>query len=117
MFLILLVLQDVTKLDEVIQAWEQAGVNGITILRSLGMANVRKVGLREDMPIIPSLDDFLHHEDFNRTIFTVTDSETMVDNVISVTEAITGDLDQPNTGVLVVLPVLRARGLHRKKSK
>lgn len=114
MFLILLVLHDVTKLDEVIAAWETAEVRGITILRSLGMAKARKIGLREDMPIIPSLDDFLRQEDFNRTLFTVVDSEAMADRVIAATEEITGDLDNPNTGLLVMLPVLRARGLHRK---
>ena len=114
MFLILLVLQDVTKLDEVIAAWEQAGVKGITILRSLGMANARKIGLREDIPIIPSLDDFLRQEDYSRTLFTVIDSEAMAERVIAATEEITGDLDEPDTGLLVMLPVLRARGLHRK---
>jgi hypothetical protein len=115
MFLILLVLQDTAKLEDVLTAWENAGVKGITILRSLGLAHAHRHALREDIPLIPSLDDFLSRdEDFNRTLFTVTDSEELIDRVIEVTEAITGDLDSPNSGLLVVLPVARARGLHRK---
>ena len=115
MYLILFVLQDISKLEEVLAAWENAGVKGITILRSLGLAHARKHGLREDIPLIPSIDDFLSRdEDFNRTLFTVTDSEDMIDRVITATEAITGDLDTPDSGLLVVLPVTRARGLHRR---
>lgn len=115
MYLILLILQDISKLEAVLDAWEKTGVKGITILRSLGLANARRNGLREDIPLIPSLEDFISRdEDFNRTLFTVTDSQELIDRVIAATEKITGDLDQPNSGMLVVLPVLRARGLNRK---
>ncbi len=115
MYLILLVLQDISKLEAVLAAWEKAGVKGITILRSLGLAHARRHGLREDIPLIPSLEDFISRdEDLNRTLFTVTDSQELIDRVIAATEAITGNLDLPNTGMLVVLPVTRARGLNRK---
>jgi hypothetical protein len=36
-----------------------------------------------------------------------------LDKVIAQTELIVGDLDLPGTGILVVLPVVRALGLHR----
>lgn len=118
MYMILFVLQDISKLDEILNAWEKAGVKGITILRSLGMAKARRHGLRDDIPLIPSLDDFLERdEDFNRTLFTVVDDDAMIDRIIAVTEAVTGDLDEPNTGLLVVLPIARARGMNRRSHK
>ncbi|MBE0697246.1 MAG: hypothetical protein IH586_10015, partial [Anaerolineaceae bacterium] len=36
-----------------------------------------------------------------------------VDNIIQATQATLGDLNRPNTGILVVLPVLEAYGLDR----
>ena len=38
----------------------------------------------------------------------------MVDLVVEATEKIVGDLDAPNTGILVVLPVVQAYGLNRR---
>lgn len=115
MYMILFVLQDISTLDEILTAWEKAGVKGITILRSLGMAKARRHGLRDDIPLIPSLDDFMDRdEDFNRTLFTVVDDDAMIDRIIAATESVTGDLDEPNSGLLVVLPIVRARGLNRR---
>lgn len=53
-------------------------------------------------------------ENQNRTLFTIVATEEWVDKVIAATQAITGDLNLPNTGFLVVLPVIRAYGLDRK---
>lgn len=118
MYMILFVLQDISKLEEILLAWEKVGVKGITIMRSLGMAHAKRHGLREDIPIFPSLDDFISRdEDFNRTLFTVVDDDAMIDRIIAVTETVTGDLDDPNTGLLIVLPVVRARGMNRKSGK
>ena len=115
MQLILFVLDDPEKLDEIITAWEEAGVSGITIMPSSGMARIRqKATWRDDLPLIPSLDDFQNHvEAFHRTLFTVVKSEEMVDKVIAATEKVTGDLNDPNTGILVTLPVNRCLGIFR----
>jgi nitrogen regulatory protein P-II 1 len=117
-YLILLVLHETVCLDEVLIAWEECQVNGVTILPSTGLARLRqKTALREDLPLIPSIEDiFQHVEDSSRTLFTVVQSEEMVDKVVAATQNITGDLNLPNTGILVVLPVVRAYGLDRSPS-
>jgi hypothetical protein len=116
MFLILFVLHDNGIFNEILTAWDEAGVSGVTILPSTGLARLRSsLALRDDMPIFPSLEDFEdRQENQNRTLFTVVPTEEMVDKVVAATQEITGDLNQPNTGILVVLPVLKAYGLHRK---
>lgn len=115
MQLILFVLNDPDMLDDIITAWEDMGVGGITILPSIGMAKIRdKSTWRDDLPLIPSLDDFHDYvEAFHRTLFTVVESDEMVDKVIEATEKVTGDLNNPNTGILVSLPVNRYRGIFR----
>ncbi len=116
-FMVLFVLHDLKQKDDLLNAWDEAGVSGITILPSTGLARYREsAGLRDDLPLIPSLDDLLEHsQNSNRTFFTIVSGEEMVDKVIAATESVTGDLDLPDTGILVALPVVRARGLHRKR--
>ncbi|MGD0003623.1 MAG: hypothetical protein ABSE06_05270 [Anaerolineaceae bacterium] len=115
-YLILMVLHETTCLDDILSAWEDCGVSGVTILPSTGLARLRKnPALRDDLPLIPSIEDLLQPtENSNRTLITVVNGEEMVDKVVEATQKITGDLNLPNTGILVVLPVTRAYGLDRK---
>ena len=111
--MVLLVLDEVDQCSPVLDAWEAAGVPGITILESTGLGRVRKSGFRDDLPLLPSIADLLKtREERHRTLFTVVDSEEMVDRLIKITQQITGGLDAPNRGVLFVLPVSRAIGLN-----
>lgn len=116
MFLILYVLHDPTRLNDVLTAWNDTGVSGITILPSTGLKRMQEfIGLREDIPLIPSLEDLMSHEEkLNRTLLTVVKSDEMVDKVLKATEDKIGDLDLPNTGILAVIPLARVYGLNRK---
>ncbi len=116
MYMILFVLHDPACLDAVLNAWDGAGVSGITVLPSTGLARFRAKGAwRDDLPLIPSLEDFHEHiENLNRTLITIVKDDEMVDKVVSATESVVGDLDLPNTGILAVLPLNRAFGLNRK---
>ena len=118
MYLILFVLNDITFCEEVLDAWDKTGVRGITILPSTGLARMRKAALREDLPLFPSIRDlFEHGESLNRTLFTVIDKEEMIDDIVEATESVIGNLDQPNTGILTVIPLTRVYGLSKKPNK
>lgn len=116
MFMIFFILHDPSHLDQIITAWEETGVKGITILPSTGMVRRRNKGdWKDDLPMFPSVEDFKEHsETFNRTLITIVDSEEMVEKIVTATESITGDLDLPDTGILTVLPVVKTYGLGRK---
>ena len=78
MFLILFVLHDAEKCDAVLDAWEEAGVLGVTILASTGLGHIRKAGLRDDMPLLPNLQDLFEKEEVqHRTLFSVVESQEM----------------------------------------
>ena len=115
MYLVLFVLHNPDELDAILTAWDDAGVSGVTILPSTGLARFRsQSGLREDLPLIPTLSDFqVHEESLNRTLFTIVDGDEMVDKVVAATEEVLGNLNLPNTGILSVLPIAKAYGLHR----
>lgn len=116
MYMIYFVLHDPNRLKDILEAWEKAGVSGITILLSTGLKRLKANDvLREDLPLIPSLEDLIQQEErTNRTLFTVVKDDEMVEKVVQATQSITGDLNNPNTGILTVLPVVKAYGLDRK---
>jgi hypothetical protein len=110
--LVVLVLDDVNLCGAVLDGWEAAGAFGITILDSTGLGRLRKAGLRDDFPLLPSIANLLRgREENHRTIFTVVEDEAMVDRLIAATQAVTGDLSEPDRGVLFALPVTRVVGL------
>jgi nitrogen regulatory protein PII len=115
MYMVLLVLNDPEMLDDLLRAWEEVGVSGVTVLPSTGMARIREKGAwRDYLPLIPSIEDFHDFvESLNRTIFTVVHSEEMVEAVINASEKITGDLNNPHTGIIVSWQIGRALGLDR----
>lgn len=111
--MILLVLDDVNQCSRILEAWETQGVGGVTILESTGLGRVRKVSIRDDMPLMPSLSRLLQtREERHRTLFTVVETDDMVDQVIDATETILGNMENPHNGVIFVLPVSRVVGLH-----
>ncbi len=120
MYMILFVLNDPDRLEDVLTAWEQASVTGITVLPSTGLGRIRqKEGLRDDLPLIPGLEDFYHHQsDISHTLFTIIDDEEQIWKVVEATEALVGDLSEPGNGILVVLPTVSVHGLikYRKPS-
>lgn len=114
--MIILVLDDIAKLDDVMLAWRKAGSRGITILESSGAARLlAHSGARDDLPIFPGLRSLAAHQEIHhRTLFTVLDDAVDLDAFFDATEAITGRLDEPSTGVMIALPVVMVRGINRR---
>jgi nitrogen regulatory protein PII len=116
MLMVMFVLHDTEKLDDLMDAWEAAGVPGITILQSTGLGRARSMpGRWDDLPLMPSLRDFYEHDElFSRTLFTVVPDEAAVDRVVKATFDTVGDLDMANTGLLAVFPLVQVYGLEKK---
>jgi nitrogen regulatory protein P-II 1 len=116
MKLILFILHDPEKLRELLDAWKEAGVSGATVLFSTGLGRIDSSdALRDDLPLIPSLEDFLPKvERLSRTVFSMIDDESVVDRVIAATQNVVGSLDEPDRGLLMILPVSKVYGLRRR---
>ena len=112
MYLILFVLDDPDKLNQLLDAWEEAGTGGATVLVSTGMHRLGSGSFRDDIPLMPGLDDFYKRvEDYHRTLFTVVKDEEVLDRIVAATEKVVGKLTEPNTGILIVLPTAQVYGL------
>lgn len=113
-YLVLLVLNDPDLSDAVLNAWETAGVRGVTILESSGIGRYRQASLRDDLPLMPSLRDLLRgRETHHRTFFSIVEGDAQVEQLARVTQAVTGDFSQPNTGVLFAMPLSHVYGLNK----
>lgn len=115
MFLVIFVLNDPDRLEDLLIAWEDAGVRGATVLFSTGLGRIRKLPTwRDDMPLIPSLKDFYSvPENLNRTIFTAVNTQSEVDAIVAATQKVVGPLDEEETGLLLVLPLSQAFGMNK----
>jgi len=119
MKLILFILHDTSKLVDLLNAWKEAGATGATVLFSTGMGRIRlSASLRDDLPLMPSLNDFYtRDEELSRTLFTVVKDEKSVKRIIAATRDVVGDMNEPDTGLLVVMPVEQIEGLKKKQPK
>jgi hypothetical protein len=112
--LLVFVLDNLEQMPDILEAWNEAGVTGTTILESTGQARFRHA-IRDDMPLMPDLRDVLASRELHhRTLFTVIEDEETLERAIKATEDIIGDFSQHHTGLLFVLPVGRVMGLEKR---
>jgi nitrogen regulatory protein PII len=115
-YLVVLIVNDPADCPALLDAWEAAGVKGITILNSSGLGHIRNNGMRDDIPLMPSLEDLFKQEEvYHRMLMSVVDNQEMVDCLVKISLDITGDLEEPHSGFLFVVPVVQAYGLGRQE--
>jgi hypothetical protein len=114
--LLVAILDDPARIWDVLDAWEAAGVGDATIFDSTGLH--RAQSWRDDVPLFPSVYDLLEStESHHRTIWSVVGDEVDLDRLVRLTEEIVGPLDQPHTGLLFAVPVLKVWGLRPPGSR
>ena len=112
--LIVLVLARPEMLQDVLRAWDSAGVAEITVIESTGLGRLNVLFGRDDLPLFPSPRIFLEHrESVHNTIFSVLDSDALVDTLVAATQSVVGDLSEPGRGILFVVPLTRVVGYRR----
>ncbi|MBN1145989.1 MAG: hypothetical protein JXA78_01940 [Anaerolineales bacterium] len=117
-YLVVLIVDNPDDCPCILDAWEGIGVTGVTILESTGMGRVRRRGVRDDIPLMPSLRDILAADEVpHRTLFSVVDEQEKVDRMVTAAQQAIGDLERPNTGFLFVVPVLQAYGFGKQPAK
>jgi hypothetical protein len=110
-----LVLDNPALLNNVLEAWTDVGVRGVTILESTGVHRVRSRTSRQDMPFMLGFNRLLRTDQVGHyTLFAVVPTMDVVERLVAVTQEIVGDLRQPNTGVLFAVPLAAAWGLPKQ---
>ncbi|MCX7725318.1 MAG: hypothetical protein N2053_00565 [Chitinispirillaceae bacterium] len=108
MKLLVFVLNNEELLEEVLEAYVEAGIDGATILDSEGMGRF----LTYEVPLFASFREFMKgNKPYNKTIFSVIRDLSTIEKLIPLLERITGPLSNPGTGIMFTLPVDWAYGL------
>jgi nitrogen regulatory protein PII len=108
--LIVFVVDNPEKTDDVVDAWMALGVPGVTIFDSSGIGReTSKRDLLDSMPLMPSLSSLLRtsREAPHCTLFAVVSDNFNMDALAQATQKITGEFDEPNTGILFTVPISR----------
>lgn len=108
MQLLIAVINQEEKLDEILSGFLELGITGATIINSEGMGRV----LSHDIPIFAGLQTLLSRSrPQNQTIFSVIDDDEKVSGAIALLQEICGDLSSPATGIVFTIPVSQVAGL------
>lgn len=115
MYMLIMALDDSSRLNEVLSGWEGAGVRGVTILESTGLHRVL-LRHRPQAAYAGFSQFFGTGHGGNNTLYAVVEDMATVVAAAAATEKIIGKLEDPNTGILFALPVARVWGLPQNTS-
>ncbi|MDT8435163.1 MAG: hypothetical protein RRA92_00270 [Gemmatimonadota bacterium] len=108
MELLIAVINDVDRMDEILSGFLEIGITGATIFDSEGMGRV----LSHDIPIFAGLQTLISRSrPQNQTLFSVIDDPRKVDEAIALLQEVCGRFDDPATGIAITVPVTRVVGL------
>lgn len=110
MYVLVMVLDDAQHLNDVLNAWTQAGVPGITILESTGINRVLQRN-EPEAAFAGFSQIFGAGRVGHNTIFSVIDDMAIAERAVAATEVVLGDISAPHTGIIFAMPLTRAWGL------
>jgi nitrogen regulatory protein P-II 1 len=107
MQLLLAVINEPEKVDDIIAGFFEIGLRGATVIPSEGMGRI----LSHDIPVFAGLQTLLQgSRPQNRTIFSVV-ADDQVDAAMAVLQRVCGTMENPATGIAMTLPVGQVVGL------
>lgn len=108
MKLIVFVLNNEDLLEQVLEAYAEAGIQGATILDSEGMGRF----LSYEVPLFAEFRRFMKgNKPYNKTIISVVRDEELVPRLEKLLDNVCGGLRNPGTGIFFTVPVDYAVGL------
>ena len=112
MQLLFLIIKRIELVDDIMKSLANAGIRGGTVIDSVGMA--KSISGMDNLPMISVLREILRGEDTSqkgKTIFVAVKDE-QVEAAKKAIIDITGDLSEPNAGVLFGVPITFAEGIN-----
>ncbi|MGC8878357.1 MAG: CBS domain-containing protein [Anaerolineae bacterium] len=113
--LIVLVLDNMTVLPTLLETWQSVGVPGVTILQSAGAYRTQKWLRRMGLGALDRL--FESEETSRRTLLAAVEDDIVLERALAEAERLMGGFAHPESGLLLVLPVSQALGLHKSPKR
>ena len=110
-YLLIVILDDLSLMPDLLHAWKEIGVPGATILESAGAHRASTWLSRVGLGAMSRL--FEAEEVRRRTLLVAIESDELLAQAMAEAERVVGGFDRPDSGLLLVLPVAQVRGLHK----
>jgi nitrogen regulatory protein P-II 1 len=108
MTLLVFILNDPEKLEEVLEGYLEIGITGATVLDSLGMGHI----LETEVPIFAGFQSlFSSASAYNKTILSVVDDREKIKEALDMIEEVCGSLSEPGVGIAFTVSIGQVRGL------
>jgi len=112
MYLLMVILEDLQILPKLLERWREIGVPGTTIIRSMGGFHAYTWLQRVGMTMLGREAE--EEERPQRMLISVIDDDDLLERAIAEAESLVGGFDTPHSGILFVLPVMRALGIQKR---
>jgi nitrogen regulatory protein PII len=114
MKLLVFILNQEELLEEVLEAYIEAGISGATIIDSEGMGHF----LANEVPLFADFKDFMKgNKPGNKTILSIVTDEAVVSELKKILDDVMGGLEQPGSGIMFTVPVDWVSGFSKNQSK
>ncbi len=108
MKLLIFILNKEELLEEVLEAYVEAGIDGATMFDSEGMGRF----LAYEVPLFAGFKEFMKgNKPYNKTIISVVTDDEVIKRVRVLIDEVVGGLKNPGTGIMFTLPIDWAAGL------
>ncbi|SCX96294.1 hypothetical protein [Alkaliphilus peptidifermentans] len=107
MNLLIAIINDPDRVIDILDEFYEVDIKGATVMESKGMAHI----MADHVPFFSRFAEFGKDPAQNKTIFVVIDSDESRKKAIDAIERIVGDLNKPDTGIVMTLPIDFCKGL------
>lgn len=106
MRLLIAIINNPANVFYILDEFYQEGIKGSTVLDSMGMAHI----MAHHVPFFSKFAEEGHEPGQNKTILVLIQSDDELKKVIGAIEGVVGDLEKPDTGVVLTVPVDYCKG-------
>ncbi|MBV1756611.1 MAG: hypothetical protein KMY55_02085 [Dethiosulfatibacter sp.] len=111
MHLLIAIINNPEHVTDILDEFYKADVKGATVMDSMGMAHI----MASYVPFFARFAEFGDNPTQNKTIFAIIHSKENLKSAIDAIEHVVGDLDSPDTGIVMTLPIDFCKGLSKTK--
>jgi nitrogen regulatory protein PII len=109
--LLVAVIEDSEKVEPILETFYESGMSGATVLESMGMGHAIAAHY-SIFSRFADLNGSRQGQTHNRVIFTVVETEEILERAVEIIRKVVGDLNRPDTGLLFTVPLDRVEGFN-----
>lgn len=113
MQLFIAIINDPDDVTEILDEFLEIGIKGATVIDSEGMGHL----LAGRIPLFSRFAEMEQDHRHNKTIFAILHSDEYLQKAVKAVENVTGDLENPDSGVVFSLPINFCKGITKSDEK